>query len=316
MTPGADKGIVLGVDGGGTKTLAVALDLDGREIARAKAGSSNIHASSKEEVRETLAKLFDAVLSEAGASKDDIAAACLGMAGCDSERERALFEEYARESLGEGPRIAVRNDGAAAMRALLGGLRGMVVISGTGSICLGIRDGREIRAGGWGHLLADEGGGWRIGLEGLRAYLRAFDGRIGPTTLTARIDKELALSEPRDILTHVYGVADVKPKVAALSRLVVDEAQAGDEAAMAILRSEAGELAALAAAVKGRLFPDERPKLGLWGGNLVHGELYRRLFLEALDAQRVDAEPILDPDAEAVVGAAQCARDMLREERG
>ena len=307
-----DKQLVIGVDGGGTKTLAVLMDEDGRELARERYPSSNIHSNPREVVRGVLAMLFPTLADRAGVALSRVSAVCLGMAGCDSDVERQLFEDYTRASVGAAPRVLVYNDGAAAMRALLGRLHGMVVISGTGSICLGRRDGREVRAGGWGHLLADEGSGYRIGLEALRAYLAAYDGRAPQTTLAGRLDKELGLKTPRDILQHVYGVEALKPKLAALSPIVFEEAIAGDTAANSILEDEAGALADLVAAVQRRLFPDETPDLGLWGGNLVNAEFYRRIFLHALESRAVKARPVLKPDAEAVVGAANLALDLLK----
>lgn len=275
---GPTNGYFLGIDGGGTKTLAVVVDEHGTERGRARAGSSNYAAVGLELV---VSHIFEAAREAArGAGTElPVAGAWLGLAGVDSLHAHALLLPHV-QGLAENVRLT--NDAELVLGGLAGAV-GVALIAGTGSIALG-RDarGEARRAGGWGHVLGDEGSGYDIGHRALQAVMRAADGRGEATALLPVILREWGLAEARDILERVYPELD-KAVIARLSPLVLRTAAGGDRVASEIVRGAAEELALAASAVGQALGFDSTPlPLALGGGLLLHEHAFREEVLQAL----------------------------------
>ncbi|MEM0338056.1 MAG: ROK family protein, partial [Candidatus Caldarchaeum sp.] len=146
--------IILGIDGGGTKTRCVAVNEEGDVLATVTVGSTNINAVDHATVRERLAEAVVTVLSQASAEPGEVAAIGLGMSGVGRPEDARRVRQWVAEML---PRAYayVDHDAAAALASGTGGdLYGVVVISGTGMIVFGVDgQGRRRRAGGWGPIL-------------------------------------------------------------------------------------------------------------------------------------------------------------------
>jgi N-acetylglucosamine kinase-like BadF-type ATPase len=229
------------------------------------------------------------------------------MAGCDRPADRAFIENIVRGCIADRTKILIVNDAVVAMVAVLGRLHGILVIGGTGSIVLGYNDhtGATTRCGGWGHLLGDEGSGYMIGLEALRAIMKEFDGRGQATSLTPRMLAALELKSPTDLIGWTYMSGKGKTEIAALARHVHDEAEAGDAVAKRILAEQAALLAIQVGTVYKRLFgaAGERVSLALWGGNLVNSSGYRETFTAEVGRLGLPLDVVMR-DERAVVGAA------------
>lgn len=303
--------LVIGIDGGGTKTHGVLYSEERGVVAEAHAAGSNPHSNPENVVRAALHGLVDQLLDRGATTLDQVAGICVGMAGVDRPKDREFIENILLERIGQTARLLVVNDAIVAMEAVLGRLHGILLIAGTGSICLGYNEKtrQSTRCGGWGHLLADEGSGYRIGLRALVAVLHAHDKRIAPTSLTARVLEFLHLADPTDLIGWTYMQGNGKTEVAAVAPLVHEEAAQGDAAANDILAEEAASLATLVVPVYTQLFPEEEEpvQIALWGGNLVHIEAYRKRVTDALEKTGLRLEPVVR-EAQAVVGA---ARHML-----
>lgn len=299
--------LFLGVDGGGTKTLAVVVDADGQERGRGMAGGANYNTLGLDTALANLRAAVHAALAAAQAAPP-IAAAWIGLAGVDRAADRALLL----------PRLAplarvvhLGNDAELALSALPAGV-GVALIAGTGSIALG-RDpaGATARAGGWGHILGDEGSGYDIGRNALCAALRASDGRGPATSLLPRILARWELPIAEALLSRVYPAGD-KADIAALAPLALDAATDGDPVAHAIVRRAAAELAVAASTVAHALaFPDGRAPLALGGALLVHAAPLRDGVLRRL-RRGLDLGPVVVVDQPAL-SAARAARDMAAE---
>ncbi|MEO8376301.1 MAG: ROK family protein [Candidatus Sumerlaeota bacterium] len=308
------KKLVMGVDGGGTKTNGVLMEEGGRVLAKTTVGSTNPHSNPEPKVREALHALVENLLRDGNAKLENIDGICMGMAGADRPADRAFLERIIREKIGDTLKLIIVNDAVVAMVAVLGKLDGILVIAGTGSICYGFNErGESTRAGGWGHILADEGSGYAIGLSALKAILRAYDQRTAPTSLTERVLSELRLNAPPDLVGWTYMGNNGKTEIAALSRLVHEEAERGDRIASNILQHQAEELTDIVSAVYKRLFTsrDGDVQLALWGGNLLNVEKYQKRFMDGVKASGFPLQPVIRHDAEAVNGAARHALNNL-----
>jgi glucosamine kinase len=293
---------VLGIDAGGTRTVCQLADADGRVLAEARGPGANLQAVGELDVEKVLHQVIDRTVAE---SPGRLTAICLGMAGVDRPRDAEIVHGILGR-IGHRARVLVVNDALIALEAGLPEAPGIVLIAGTGSIAYG-RDtaGRAARAGGWGYVLGDEGSGYWLGRQALRAVVRSADGRGPATALTARILAHYHVTRPDELVREIY-VGGTRPSaIAALARDVQAAAEDDeDPVAQHIIDSGASELAAAASSVA-RQLRLESPTVILSGGtlrgvarlatgvtmHLVHrlpGAVVRRLEVEpALGAVRL-----------------------------
>ena len=270
--------LYLGIDGGGSKTLAVLVDALGRERGRGAAGSSNHEVVGLEQAVTAIHHAAERAAQVAQATLP-ATSAWLGLAGVDHEGDRARLAPRV-SSLAHAVRIT--NDAELALSALPHQV-GVALISGTGSIALG-RDaqGRQARVGGWGHIFGDEGSGYAIGRAGLQAAARAADGRGPATALLERILAVWALDATELLLARVYQAFD-KTAIAALAPLVLALAAEGDAVAQSIQANAARELAlAVTTVARALAFPPGPLPLAAAGGVLAHHERLRALVIERI----------------------------------
>ena len=259
-----------------------------------------------------------AALAAAGpAGEGPLLAAAVGASGIEAGtalQQRGL--ELAAVALGLPPaRLAVTGDERTALAGAFGCGAGIVVICGTGTICVG-SDGRgqQRRVAGYGWLLDGAGSAMDIGRDGLALSLRMADGRVEATALQGRIWAALGLETgdaeaPQRIKALVVEPAFGAAGFAALAPVVAELAAEGDGQAAAILGSNARALAVMAAAVARQL---ELPAPAIYpmGGGLVHlrglGERFRDAVEEMLPTARLVA-----PMGDACQGALQLAAEAL-----
>ncbi len=237
---------VLGIDAGGTKTVCLLADERGHILAESRGGGANLQAAGELEVE----KVLHHVMEEALGDRDiRPAAICLGIAGVDRADDAEAVRGIMRR-IGFKTRTLVVNDALIALVAGAGDRPGVVVVSGTGSIAYG-RDarGRAARAGGWGYLLGDEGGGFWIGRAALNAVVREFDGRGPRTLLTDMVLAEMRLDSPPQLIHAVYVRGLHRFAIAQIAPIVQQAASRGDAVATGIIDRAAAELAAAAASV-------------------------------------------------------------------
>ena len=238
---------VLGLDGGGSRTLCVILDDRGREISRGQGGPSNHQSVGVDAASKAIADALTTTTDAAG--NPPLAVACWGMAGLDRPEDEHIIKQMAERLL---PQIQVEivHDSTIALVGGTDGKRvGVVIIAGTGSIAVGYHpSGRIARASGWGHLLGDEGSGHYIALRGLNTATRACDGRGPMTILIDKLTEAVDVSTLEDLANRIYLEGWTAPEVAALAPVVLKAAEEGDEQAAAIV-TEAGMELALAARV-------------------------------------------------------------------
>ena len=301
---------VLGIDAGGTKTVALLADGEGRIVGEGRAGAANLHT----EGELTVEKILHTAIDQAMAGQaTPVAAVCLGMAGVDREYEGALIRQLLQR-LGFRAHAVVVNDALIALVAGSGLMHGVVIVSGTGSITYGVSErGWAARAGGWGPTLADEGSGYWIGRRALASVMREMDGRGPATELSSPVLEHFGLGKPEDLVAAVYDQAHARSAIAQLG-MVVDRVRAsGDRVAMDIMHQAADELALSAASVITRLEMRGEPfTILLSGGMLKDGSWLAQALRSRLAevAPRSTVAPLLE---EPAMGAVRLA---LAEARG
>lgn len=241
---------VLGIDAGGTKTVCLLANERGEVLAQARASGANLQAMGEFSVEKILHRVMEETVGDREITLDAI---CLGIAGVDRPRDAQTINDIMRR-IGRKTRTVVVNDALVALVAGAGEHAGVVIVAGTGSIAYG-RDaeGRAARAGGWGYLLGDEGGGFWIGRAALSAVVRQFDHRGPATLLTDLVLKQMQLSTPAEVIHAIYDRGIQRHAIAGLAGVVQRAMDAGDAVAGQILDRAASELAAAAASVVMRL---------------------------------------------------------------
>ena len=272
-----ESGYIMGIDGGGTKTLLKIAGPEGNLLASCQSGPTNLYSGSTDTVRENLEQAIQGGLAQAQIRMEDLGCVSLGMAGADRPQDHVILKELLA-GIGIRCRILITNDAVAALYGALGKGEGIILVSGTGSICYGQKaDGSSHRAGGWGHIIGDEGSGYDIGRQILMEVMKSYDGRREKTILSSLLRDEWNLPSPESMLPFVYHSESGKSDIAALGVLLDPACEAGDPAALCIARNAARELFLCVESVLNALrFPENRTVLAMQGGVLVKGKQVKK----------------------------------------
>ena len=311
MTSETSAYYVLGLDGGGSRTLCVILDESGREISRGQGGPSNHQSVGVEAASEAIADALATTTNAVG--NPPLAAACWGMAGLDRPEDEHILKQMA-ERLQPEVQVEVVHDSTIALVGGTDGKRaGVVIISGTGSIAVGYHpSGRMARASGWGHLLGDEGSGHYIALRALNAATRAHDGRGPSTTLIDALIEAVHVATLEDLANRIYLEGWTAPEVAALAPVVLKAAEEGDEQAVVIVQQAGTELALAARVVIEALgMVNDDFEVVLSGGIFKGSSRMAEIIRQELKVVNPRAQVIL-PRREPVIGAGLIALEAAR----
>ena len=261
---------VLGIDAGGSKTVALVADGNGRIVGEGRAGGANLQTDGELQVEKVLHEVIELAMHGRHVPPD---AVCLGMAGVDRDSDGRVIREIVRR-LGFRHNALIVNDALIALVAGAGASPGVVVISGTGSIAYGVSHrGLAARAGGWGPTLGDEGSGYWIGRRALEAVVRDGDGRGPRTALTQKVLEYLSLPKPEMLISEIYHRPHGRRAIASLAPLVDQAREDGDLVAAEIMIDAADELATAAGSVITRLeMRGEQFPILLAGGILKRSE--------------------------------------------
>jgi N-acetylglucosamine kinase-like BadF-type ATPase len=253
---------VIGMDSGGTKTVGLLADENGVVIREARGGGGNLLVHGELGVEKSLYQVLEALDPPA-----PVAVLCIGIAGVARPAEREVIQGVLRRLGFRHTRLRIENDAFVALVAGAPAGHGIVVIAGTGSIAYGVDPGgKTARSGGWGYLLGDEGSAFWLGHAAVRQGIRSADGRGPKTLLFELICDKLGISDPPGLVAWFYDQELSRYRVAQLASLVEQAANAGDEAAEALLVQAADHLIRAARAVERQLDLGESYPLVLSGG--------------------------------------------------
>jgi N-acetylglucosamine kinase-like BadF-type ATPase len=300
--------LYLGVDGGQSSTTAIIGDASGRVLGIGRGGPCD-HVKTGD----GRAKFENAIRGCLGLAAEqaglDVAtlrfrAACLGFSGGPKDKDALVRELVASDG------YDITNDGLIALEGATGGAPGIIVVAGTGSIAFGRNArGETGRAGGWGYVYGDEGGGFDITREAVRAALR-LEERWGPaTTLRDKLLAATGAENANDLMHRFYTTDYPRPMIAGFSKLVDEAARDGDRIAIDILQRAAQHLAGFAASVRGAIFAPGERALVCPVGNVYRSEIVLqrfRMLVELEDANRF-GEPLYGPASGALIRAWQMA---------
>ena len=235
---------VMGIDGGATKTLAAVFDLDERAVHLAEGGPSNADAVGAASAVDALLDVADLALQRAGIAQSELATAVLAVAGTDTDAIARNVRSARTDDW------IVVNDVVGAWAAATGGRPGVGAISGTGSNVFGVGPGGQAwRVGGWGHLLGDQGSGYWLGNESIRAALADRDGSGPQTGLSDAAADFFEVPSVEALAALVYAKPLTKGEIAAFAVVACELAQGGDAVARELYSRGAAELAAQIVAV-------------------------------------------------------------------
>jgi N-acetylglucosamine kinase-like BadF-type ATPase len=291
--------VILGVDGGGTRTRA-SIVADGRIVARAVNGSIKRLRVGAEAAEVNLRALLKDVYALAGVSQ--VRAASVGVASASmpgtSEWITAVLQDFGAE------RMEVVGDEVIALDAAFQGGAGILQIAGTGSNTIGrAADGSRECAGGWSSRLGDEGSGYWIGVNSLRRALHAHD-REQPTRILKRVGEIWGTPNLDDLIN--LGDSTPGPDFAALAPAISELAEAGDAVAVEVLAQAAADLIEFVLLVRSKLrrkhnIAGEVP-VAWTGGVLAHMKLVREAFFAGLKAAAPEM-PVAREEAISLEGA-------------
>ena len=308
----------LGVDGGGTKTALSIVTVDGMVAATVRApscyylGKREGIALVERVLREGVAEVCD----RAGITPAELMYGFVGLpAYGEICADLPALDTAVRAAIGHD-RFACGNDMVAGWAGSLGGVDGINIVSGTGSICYGERAGRSVRTGGWGELFGDEGSGHWIGLRGLQLFSQMSDGRREEGALAELMRARLGLAADLDVIAvTMHTWRSDRRRVASLSTVVAQAADQGDEQAREILTEAGAELVSLVDTARRRLgFAEGEPVPVSCSGGVFSATAVKDEFVRLLAQARLGwefREPLYPPDVGAALYAAKLSGSPL-----
>ncbi|MEP6492822.1 MAG: BadF/BadG/BcrA/BcrD ATPase family protein [bacterium] len=300
--------IVIGIDGGGSKTHAVVADDQGQTIAEMVGPGSAVRPGQADHSANVIADVVRDALASCEMTHVTPRALCVGVAGAGREIERQqLWQALVSRDL--AAELVIHSDFSIALDDAFADGPGVLMISGTGSVAFGRGPtGTTARCGGWGPVCGDEGSGAWIGRRALSVVTAAADGREPETALTGALLTAAQVNETADLIGWA---ADATPaKLATLAQVVLSVADSGDLRANAIVSLAVEELVLHVRSLARQLFGDERASLplALSGGMMTRGSTLRKRFEHRIKTAIPGAQLRSDP----VVPARGAVRAALR----
>lgn len=313
---GRESDLAIGVDGGGTRTIALVGRSSQEILGRGEAGPSNPNAVGFEAAAAQIRAAILAALAAARSSPAEVFATArpgqltLGVAGTSRPADRAHLAQLIAASVGVADAAIRLVTDVALLLPAAGVTVGVALVAGTGSSAFGVApDGRTALVGGWGYLLGDDGSAFDVGRQALRAVLGAVDGLSPATRLTTAVQAHLGVTQPRDLIRVVYQSPSPRNTIADLAPLVIAAAREADPTAQQILARAGDKLGRFAGAVARRLdLPPDAPVIGT-GGLFQAGELILAPLRQSL--ARVPLTNLQLLTVEPAIGALRLATGEL-----
>jgi N-acetylglucosamine kinase-like BadF-type ATPase len=303
------KRYAAGLDGGGTKTAVTLVDENGLVVHTFTSGAINYNGQDEVSIRHSFQEIFVTIAKVCG-GLDQCAQVCIGAAGISNPMVTSRLETNVRECGYEG-KLLITGDQETALYGAQDSEHGMILIAGTGSICYGKNEfGISHRTGGYGYLIDDEGSGYSIGRDLLAALVRAHDGRLPETAITAMVYEQLQLESVQQIVGFVHDKRTNKMDIAALAPILSDACTFGDKVALTIANKSASSLFEMVIPVVENLSLQEG-NLAMAGSVLLKNTFVQTAFVEILKQGYPDLH-CMTAKKDASSGAALMALNRLK----
>lgn len=302
--------LVIGVDGGGSRTRVLLSDANGTVLARVEGAASALRPGQEGAAADIIKALIGEALAAAERTESRPAVCVVGVAGAGQERAaQALWSALAQRRVADD--VSVQADAVIAMEDAFGDSAGVLLIAGTGSVAFSkAPDGRMERCGGWGPNIGDEGSAHWLGRRALSVITAAHDGREPETALAGAILTALELESLDDVIP--WAASATPGTFAQLAPVVAQVAATGDLRANALVSFCVEELALHIRTLARRCFVDERASIpvAFAGGLLSRGSLVRKRLEQRLKSA-VPGATIRSDEVDAARGAVRKARRLL-----
>jgi N-acetylglucosamine kinase-like BadF-type ATPase len=314
-----DRQLVLGVDGGGSKTACriATIAADGRidTLGEGFGGPSNVRAVGQAHAKINLDVAVDAAHRDADTTETTVAYAVLALAGSSLPDVKLCINKWAQaRNLARQVDVVHDADPVLAVGAPNG--HGIALIVGTGSVAMGMHsDGSRSVVGGWGHWFGDAGSGFDLGRRALVAVADAVDEEGPDTSLIALVLKHLDTDNAREILQIMDQTGDIRREIASLAPILLHAAEEGDEVALGIVASATEATASLVRAAAKKVDLADAVSLAVAGGIVCSSSLYREILLDTLARLGVKLATV-SVVREPVEGSLIMARNRLYQSRG
>lgn len=277
--------MIIGIDGGGTKTKFTLFTEDGQEVRSKVLPTCHVLQVSKQEMKRVLEDGVTSVLKDECPLEDVVICAGMGAYG----QNKAIQDEIDKvfEELFPNSKVKLYNDGEIAVAGSLAGQEGAVIISGTGSIGFKLEDGKFSSAGGWGYVLGDEGSAYWLGKLALSTFCKMSDGRMEKTVLYDKIKEHFDLKTDDELIQLSAKELKDRTTVAGIAKVVYDCILEEDQVALDLFKQVSHELALLIKTL------NPKSKLVSYGGGMWHGkDVLIPMIYEELNHEFNIIEPI------------------------
>jgi len=302
---------VIGIDGGGTKTIVALADLKGKILKIAKIGPSSPVNIGVKAAAENISKGIKKVLA-----KGEIACTFIGLAAIQEEPrfkkeiKKELIKHKEISGIFKG-KLEIGSDQIVAFRSGTDEKDGLLIIAGTGCVAHGWRKGKEITSSGW-HWLADEGSAFWAGRRVFQSILKDLDGRGRKTTMTNLAFKKLKIKKRENLLEKIYNENFVK-NVSLLSIIADEASKKGDKTAIKIMEQASRELALAGNAVIKKLDFQKQEFPLVLVGSMFKSKIVLNTVEKGIKKMAPRAR-FIRPKNEPVIGAVKLAIEMLNED--
>jgi len=301
----------VGVDGGGTKTAVAISAADGVPIQTMTYPTCSYQSIGITESVALITKGVQEALSVVRAGLQNCAGCCVGMPcyGENPTNDREIVR-LLTEALTPVP-VCVVNDGEVGWAGSLACGEGIHIVSGTGSIAFGRGCDKEFtRCGGWVEFFGDEGSCYWVGREGMSLFSKEADGRAPRGPLYDLIRREFGLTDDYQFIDRIVrDFAPYRDKVAGFQRYILQAAQTGDTAAVALYETAARELALMIRTLKEKLRFSSEPISVSYSGGIFHAGEF---ILVPLRKQTEELNCVLcEPKYSATEGALMLAMERF-----